>query len=55
LHTFYEDKWNPSECPVATEVWERLVSLPLFPGMTSDEQNRVVFVVQDICQRFAKT
>jgi perosamine synthetase len=56
LHPYYEIEcgWKPAHCPVASREWERLVSLPLFPSMTSDEHARVVAVVRDLCARFAR-
>ena len=32
-------------------VWERIVTLPLFPAMTDVEHEHVVAVVQGICER----
>ncbi len=51
LHPYYLETylWRPEELPVSTEVWERLVSLPLFPGMRESEIARVVDVVRDLC------
>jgi perosamine synthetase len=50
LHPYYQEhfKWTPADCPIATREWERLVSLPLFPSMSNDEQTRVVNTVTDI-------
>ena len=44
LHPYYADSygWRPEDLPVATREWERLVSLPLFPGMTDDEVETVM-------------
>ncbi len=52
LHPYYAETfgWRADNFPVATPLWERLVSLPLFPDMTDDELNHVVHVVLDICQ-----
>ena len=35
LHPYYRDRfgWTSEQFPVASPLWERLVSLPLFPGM----------------------
>src|SRR5262249_22953823 len=35
LHPYYQSTfhWQPKEFPVATSTWERLISLPIFPGM----------------------
>lgn len=53
LHTYYEATWKPSDCPVASDVWPRLVTLPVFPGMRAEERQHVVQVVQDLCREFA--
>lgn len=52
LHPLYARKWGwtPEHCPQASSVWPRLVSLPLFPGMTKDEQHYVADVVRDVCR-----
>jgi perosamine synthetase len=54
-HPYYEETfgWAASDCPVAAAVWETLISLPLFPGMTTDEHAKVVETVRGICARFA--
>lgn len=51
LHTYYEEtfRWRPEDFPVATEVWERLVSLPIFPDMREEEIAHVVATVKAIC------
>jgi len=51
LHPYYSERfgWTPDQFPVATPLWERLVSLPLFPGMRDDERAHVVQVVRDLC------
>jgi perosamine synthetase len=51
LHPYYSERfsWRPEEFPVATPLFDRLVSLPLFPGMRDDERNYVAQVVRDLC------
>lgn len=50
LHPYYESfGWKSADLPTASAVWERLVSLPLFPGMTEDEQDLVVAAVRHLC------
>jgi dTDP-4-amino-4,6-dideoxygalactose transaminase len=51
LHPYYSQNfgWMPQELPVASCEWERLISLPLFPSMTTDEQDFVVDTVAEIC------
>jgi hypothetical protein len=41
--------------PVASEVWERLISLPIFPGMSSDEIDSVIGTVKRLCREFRKS
>ncbi len=51
LHPYYSERfgWTPDLLPVATKLWERFISLPLFPGMREDERDYVVEVVRRIC------
>ncbi len=53
LHPYYRDRfgWTPELCPIASAVWERLISLPLYPGMTGPERAHVVRVVRDLCEQ----
>jgi len=55
LHPYYEETfgWRPGDLPVATDVWERLISLPLFPGMRPEEVAHVVETVRSQCARHA--
>jgi dTDP-4-amino-4,6-dideoxygalactose transaminase len=55
FHPYYEETygWTRSDFPAASRVWERLVSLPLFPDMRDEEQDRVVSAVRAICRRAA--
>lgn len=52
-HPYYEEHfgWKASDLPVASREWERLVSLPLFPGMTEEEIQAVIDGVQSICEQ----
>jgi len=55
LHRYYEQAgWTPGLFPVATREWTRLVSLPIFPGMTDQEYASVVSAVAEICRRFRR-
>lgn len=56
LHPYYADDrgWTSSQLPVATTVWETLISLPLFPGMIAAEREHVVQVLHDLSRRFAR-
>jgi perosamine synthetase len=54
LHPYYAETVaaRPEDFPVATNVWQRLVSLPIFQGMRDDELRHVVDVVMSVCARF---
>ena len=56
LHPYYQETfgWQPEDFPVATSLWERLISLPIFPGMQGEETNHVVETVRDLCRRYRK-
>jgi len=53
LHPYYQSTfgWRPEDLPVATSIWERLVSLPIFPGMREEEVRHVVDAVRGLCAR----
>jgi perosamine synthetase len=55
LHPYYEESfgWRAEHFPVASRLWERLITLPLFPGMTAEEQESVVETVRHLCRRHA--
>ena len=51
LHPYYREKfgWEPQDFPIATSVWKRLISLPIFPGMQDFELQHVIDSVKSIC------
>jgi perosamine synthetase len=51
LHPYYQQvlHWRSEHCPVATGVWETLVSLPIFSAMRDDELDYVIRTVRDLC------
>jgi perosamine synthetase len=52
MHPYYQQfGWTPEEFPVATPLWQRLISLPLFPGMQASERAYVARVVRELCAR----
>ncbi len=53
LHPYYSERfgWTAELFPVATPLWQRLVSLPLFPGMQAAELDYVVRIVRDLCSQ----
>jgi perosamine synthetase len=56
LHPYYQTTfgWRPEHCPVATREWERLVSIPIFSGMTDAEIGRVTEVIRELCAVHAR-
>ncbi len=47
LHPYYAGLgWTAASCPAATAVWDRTISLPIFPAQRQDEIDRVVDVVR---------
>ncbi len=56
LHPFYSSSfgWEPKHLPNATQMWPRIVSLPIFPGMADAEIERVIEVVKEICRIHSK-
>ncbi len=52
LHPYYAETlgWPAELFPGANEQWPRLVSLPIFPSMTEEEQDYVVHVVRTLCR-----
>lgn len=57
LHPYYAETfgWKPEDLPAASAVWERIVTLPLFPAMTDAELDHVVAVVKGICERHGRS
>ena len=56
LHPYYTKTfgWRRADLPVATALWPRLVSLPIFPGMRRNEVDHVVASVRELCRRFRR-
>lgn len=56
LHPYYQNEfdWQPAELPVATALWERFVSLPIFAGMHPDEVARVTTTVRQLCALYKR-
>lgn len=57
-HTSYYRKRYPAaaeQCPVSETWGEQTLTLPMFPGLTEEEQDHVIRVVRDEVYRLAKT
>jgi len=55
LHPYYEETygWTRADFPAASRVWETLVSLPLYPDLDDECQDRVVGAIETLCRRHA--
>lgn len=55
-HPFYRDafKYKSREFPVSESIYERIISLPIYPGMTDEEVERVVDAVVDVVKKYRK-
>jgi dTDP-4-amino-4,6-dideoxygalactose transaminase len=56
LHPYYRDKYGyrPEQFPVALRNYERMVSLPLHPGLTAEDTCDVIYAVLDIVSRYRR-
>ncbi len=54
--SYYRDRfgWRPEDFPEAHFVSERIVSLPLFPGLTDADQDDVVEAIRKVLEEFRK-
>jgi dTDP-4-amino-4,6-dideoxygalactose transaminase len=52
IHPYYRDKygWKPDDFPIAFREYQRLVSLPLHPGLTDEDVADVIAAVQNIVE-----
>ncbi|HET9794567.1 MAG TPA: DegT/DnrJ/EryC1/StrS aminotransferase family protein [Thermoanaerobaculia bacterium] len=55
LHPYYEETfgWTRADFPAASRAWERLVSLPLYPDLDDESQDRVIGAIETLCRRHA--
>ena len=55
-HTFYRDRFGDSAglCPAAETLEARLVTLPLFPAMTDNDQNDVLHALDKVLTHYAR-
>ena len=54
LHPYYRDKYGfqPEDFPVAYREYQRLLSLPLHPGLSDADVDDVIAAVRDVVERF---
>ncbi len=53
-HPYYVAAFNCdcSDFPVSESVYERIISLPIYPGMSNADVQQVIYSVGDVLQRF---
>ena len=56
LHPYYrrELKYQPDDCPVASQVYERIVSLPIYPKMSDGDVADVIDAVREIVAQYRR-
>jgi perosamine synthetase len=56
LHPYYQRVWGyrPGQFPVAESYFDRCISLPIYPGMSDGDVDRVVESLKDIASKFQR-
>jgi dTDP-4-amino-4,6-dideoxygalactose transaminase len=56
LQPYWRDRYSlrPEQFPVASEVYRRAVSLPIYTRMTDDDVGRVIAAVRDVALRHSR-
>ncbi|MFC1513937.1 DegT/DnrJ/EryC1/StrS family aminotransferase [candidate division KSB1 bacterium] len=56
LQKFYRDKFNftPESFPVASDISERIFSIPLYPKLTDEEVDHVINSVAGVIEKYSK-
>ena len=51
MHPLYRERlgWNENHFPAATQLWQEIISLPIFSSMTFEEMVHVVETVKELC------
>jgi len=54
MHPFYRERFGtgPGLCPVAESAYERLLTLPIFPGMNGDDVEDVITAVCKVIEAY---
>ncbi len=52
LHPYYRDMfgYKPADFPIASQVYERIISLPIYPAMSEQSVQRVIGAVTDVVE-----
>lgn len=56
LHPYYRDRYsyNHGDFPVSEDLYEREISLPIYPRMTEEDVQRVITAVKHLVNKFRK-
>ncbi len=56
LHPYYRDRYGyqPTSFPVAFREYQRIVSLPLYPGMSDQDVDDVIEAVSEVVRRYRR-
>ena len=55
VHPYYRDKFGyKRDCPNASTAFERIISLPIYPGMTETNVRDVVVAVRKLIQEYRR-
>lgn len=56
IHPYYRDTYGykPEDYPIAYETYKRLISLPIYPKMTSEDVEKVIEHVTDVTTQFKR-
>jgi perosamine synthetase len=56
LHPYYRNTWGyrPEDFPIATAVYQRIVSLPLYPKMSETDVRRVIETVRELVLQYRR-
>jgi perosamine synthetase len=54
LHPFYRERFGckPGLCPAAEDAYQRILSLPIFPGMTDRDVEDVIAAVEKVTRQY---
>jgi dTDP-4-amino-4,6-dideoxygalactose transaminase len=57
LHPYYRDRfgYKGGEYPVAEQAYERLISLPMFHGMSDQDVNDVIRAILKVVEHYAQS
>lgn len=45
LHPYY--RHLKTVCPVASEIWQRIISLPIYPDLTAEDQGKIIEAINN--------